>query len=44
MLAQKIETSPRNELIAFWDLGYQVMMLTHRKAAAAGLQPKTAIP
>jgi hypothetical protein len=32
------------DLIAFWDSGSQVTMLTHRKAAAAGLMPEAADP
>jgi hypothetical protein len=42
MQAQKVETCGGEDLIAFWDLGSQVTMLTHRKAATAGLMPEPA--
>jgi hypothetical protein len=44
MLAQRVETCGGEDLIAFWDSGSQVTMLTHRKAAAAGLRPVAADP
>jgi hypothetical protein len=44
MLPQRVETPSGNEFIAFWDSGSQVTMLTHRRAAAAGLQPEEAAP
>jgi hypothetical protein len=42
LLAQKFQTNARDELIAFWDFGLQVAMLTHRSVATAGLWPEAA--
>jgi hypothetical protein len=44
MLAQRVETCDGEDLIAFWDSCSQVTMLTHRKAAAAGLMPEATDP
>ncbi len=44
MLAQRVETCGGEDLIAFWDSGSQITVLTHRKAAAACLMPEPAAP
>jgi hypothetical protein len=44
MLTQMIETRDGAELSVFCDSGSQVMMLTNRKATAAGLMPEPSSP
>jgi hypothetical protein len=39
LMAQRIETAAKKPCLAFWDMGSQVTLITHKAAREMGLEP-----